>query len=202
MDNEFVVCTKSELVAIADAVRAKSGSSGTLKVSELPQAVSSTGINLDAEMNAQDAKIASQDTLIANIVSALEGKAAGGGGGENQLQTCTIVLNHRMYAVRDICVYSFTVVENGTIQTLTALSDRASGLVETIDNVLCGSSYMLRTQKGARDTAVGDLYCDGVVCEALDDTYETDVSGSHLAQGKWYVFTAPSTPATLTYNVA
>lgn len=53
------------------------------------QSISSGGesINIDAEISTQESTIASQDTLIANIMSALEGKAAGGGSGVSLVTT-------------------------------------------------------------------------------------------------------------------
>lgn len=38
-----------------------------------------TSVSLDAEITAQEEKIAEQDTIIANLMTALEGKAVGGG---------------------------------------------------------------------------------------------------------------------------
>ena len=47
------------------------------KINDLPSATQSE--NLDAEMSAQTTALSEQDTMIASIVTALEGKAAGGG---------------------------------------------------------------------------------------------------------------------------
>lgn len=122
MDNkQYVICEKDDLIAVADALRAKSGSSDTLRVEELPtvvQRLEGGGLNtsdatavaedilldktayangkkitgtfsIDEEIAEQEEKIASQDGLIADIVAALEGKAAGG---NNEVSMVTIHL--------------------------------------------------------------------------------------------------------------
>lgn len=72
-NKEYVICDKTDLVAVADAIREKTGSTDGLTVSGLADAVRGAEVNLDAE-------ITEQENIISLIQAALEGKAASGGG--------------------------------------------------------------------------------------------------------------------------
>ena len=65
---------------IADAIREKTGGTATLIADDFPEAIRtiSTSEDLNAEIAVQEEKLAAQDILISNMMTALEGKAAGG----------------------------------------------------------------------------------------------------------------------------
>lgn len=93
--SELIITEKTNITAIADAVRNKTGSSAGLTLNGIIEGINSisgegTSINLDEEITTQENTITSQDTLIADIVSALEGKAASGGNAEISMVTTTV----------------------------------------------------------------------------------------------------------------
>lgn len=79
--NKYLIQEKT-LVDIANSIRAKTGSTEPIIAEDFPSAIEAIEVgiseNLDEEIATQEAKIASQDELIINIVTALEGKATGG----------------------------------------------------------------------------------------------------------------------------
>jgi hypothetical protein len=78
---------------IANAIRAKTGSTEPIIAEDFPSAIEAipvgSTIDLDAEVTEQETIAASQDTLVGDIMAALEGKAIGSGG-EISLVTTTI----------------------------------------------------------------------------------------------------------------
>lgn len=62
---------------------------------------------IDAAVDNTEAHASSQEALIAQIASALEGKAAGGGSGGGSIETCTVTLNF----VRGNATYLTTLVD-------------------------------------------------------------------------------------------
>ena len=87
-ENIRVIADKEDIVAIADAVREKLGSTVEMSLGEIVTNINKIGtVDLDAEVTAQENIITSQDALIASITSALEGKAAGGSSGVNLVTT-------------------------------------------------------------------------------------------------------------------
>ena len=76
---------------IADAIREKTSGISTLVADDFPEAIRAinTSEDLSAEIAAQEEKLIAQDTLISNMMTALEGKAGGG----NTKTTKTIYLD-------------------------------------------------------------------------------------------------------------
>lgn len=83
---------RSNIVAIANAVRNRTGESGDLTIGEIISGINGIegGENLDAEISSQNAIIAEQDAKIAELAEVLAGKASGSGGGNNTVKV-TIV---------------------------------------------------------------------------------------------------------------
>ena len=71
----------TNLTNIADAIRSKNGTATTYKPSEMANAISqiTTSEDLTSELTEQNTLIATQEATIDDIVSALQGKSAGGG---------------------------------------------------------------------------------------------------------------------------
>lgn len=69
---------------IANAIRAKTGSTEPIVAEDFPSAIEAievgSTIDLDEEVTEQETIAASQDALVGDIMAALEGKAIGGGG--------------------------------------------------------------------------------------------------------------------------
>ena len=79
--------------------------------------------------------IVSQTDLIAQLASALQGKAAGGGGAS--VETCTVVLDGDSSAFRPY-YYSYTTIDaNGNITGAAVEANSATDV--TLNNVVCGS---------------------------------------------------------------
>jgi hypothetical protein len=116
---------------IANAIRAKTGSTEPIIAEDFPSAIEAieagSTIDLDAEVTEQETIAASQDTLVENIMAALEGKAVGGGkttktinidwSGDEEL-TCSIsyISNNEIISIRqDQDVYESIEAEGGII---------------------------------------------------------------------------------------
>lgn len=133
MSDIKVIADKDEIVAIADAVRSKTGSNEKMnRLIGITNAVNEigTGENLDAEINAQAELI---DTLLITL-----DEKAGVGGGE--VNTCTV----RFVDGGDIGYthYHYTKCVNGVISVETVgdpYGTYVSGFDTTIENVICGS---------------------------------------------------------------
>ena len=121
--NDLIITERSNIVAVADSIRNKIGSTEELTIGEMIDCIESFGLNdsgidtsdatataddiligktayandekitgtfsLDAEITTQEEKLSTQDNLIANMMAALEGKAAG----NNSSNTKTIYLD-------------------------------------------------------------------------------------------------------------
>lgn len=102
---ERVICDKADLVAIADNVRACNGESDTYSVLTLNDAVQGLSEDIDEQAD-----------LISQIQTALEGKAAGGGGGTPE--TCTVTLNMLTFGTAQTRYFTVQEVStDGTVQT-------------------------------------------------------------------------------------
>lgn len=92
-----VLVSDTNLSNIADAIRSKNGTTKSYKVAEMATAIggisvgNGTSEDLSSELSTQNSLITTQETTIDSIISALEGKAAGGSDGAT-LETCNIEL--------------------------------------------------------------------------------------------------------------
>ena len=69
-----IICDSYELVAVADAIRTKTNTTSSMTIADMPAKI--TGISGGENL---DNVIEEQDSLISQIQTALQGKAAGGG---------------------------------------------------------------------------------------------------------------------------
>lgn len=76
-----VLVEETSLTNIANAIRNKNGTAAKYKPSEMANAISqiTTSEDLTSELTEQNTLITTQETTIDDIVSALQGKSAGGG---------------------------------------------------------------------------------------------------------------------------
>ena len=115
--SDRVLCDKSDLVEIADAVRSFEGNTGLYRFSELKEKTKNAltqggnsatlladlnavnggteATTVDAAVDNTEAHASSQEALIAQIATALEGKVAGGSGGTSA-EACTVTIVNGM----------------------------------------------------------------------------------------------------------
>ena len=82
--SDYIITERSNIVAIADAVREKNGTTETLTLGEIVEGIN----NIDGKTEIPedyivDEEIAAQDDLIAQIATALEGKSIPGSGSDS-----------------------------------------------------------------------------------------------------------------------
>lgn len=134
----FKQTAAEKLTLLANEVRELSGTTDLLGLDDMTAAVSAA----NDEITIQENTITSQNMLIANIVSALEGKAAGGG---VDIPTSTVTLEDLRWCMSEV---SYTAFEGGNIHTYTVPftddpdSDLQPGL-GTISNVVRNSIVVL-----------------------------------------------------------
>lgn len=106
-ENIKVIADKEDIVAIADKVRTLDGTTSEYELGELVTSIDAANADLD-----------SQSALIAQIQSALEGKASSGGG--TSVETCTVTLTRGNTAndtSSTIESFAYTGFNNGVIQS-------------------------------------------------------------------------------------
>lgn len=118
-----------------------------------------------------DTELATQDSLISQIATALEGKSAGSGGAS--VETCTVQISATGFP---LVGYVATLFDGTEYQASTAYNNNGLGVV-TLENVVCGSAVMVQVS----GTMVGHTVGGGV--EIIG--YITSLAGR--------VFRAPTT---------
>lgn len=105
--SELVIAEKTDLVNIADAVRSNTGRTQQLSLSGITDEINYVGSEID-----------NQASLISQISTALEGKAAGGGdSGGGDVEICTVSFAGDMFAGNGYEIKcAMTVVVDGAIR--------------------------------------------------------------------------------------
>lgn len=170
-ENIKVLCERDDLVAVADNLRALTGTTNALTLEQMATIKGSgTGENLDEEMS-------QQNQLLTELETVIDSKAAGGSGGGN-VKTCTMIIESQ------VIVYSIAVsvldVSTGDIKAV-VVENQEKPYRGVFENVVCGS-VIYGSFSG------GGLHYDVTNCERLHALYsvacaapvEQDAVGSLL----------------------
>lgn len=183
-DKVKILIDKSDLVGMADAIRSVIGSSDEFNIDELTTNVKENigGENLDEVLE-------DQDDIIAQIQTALQGKASGGGGGSVETCTLNITVTHDYGYVEAIV----TVADSDGIHTVSEYIASEDGTVE-ISNIVIGSYVILADQNGS--TWICSTYGAEVVMGYGGSLRAFEVTGDdgHLASITTYSDDMPPDP--------
>ena len=133
-----------KMTALADEIRELSGTSGTMGLDAMANAVHTENVNFESNLS-------TQDNLIAQIQTALQGKAAGGGNGSGGGSIETITVKYNSLPEPDMMIHyidramslqsatvnrgsSFTVAKNTIFVIENCLDDSYDGCQK-----ICGS---------------------------------------------------------------
>ena len=139
---------------------------------------------IENEVSNQEEIISTQDEMIANIVSALEGKAAGGGSG-GSIETCTVYVDNNLSGTmaRGDLIYCFSILDGNTINKVEteqiAFMDGT-----TISNVICGSIGVVNISQAQNESVLS--ISDGDTEEKLSSIrkYDSDYHYFQIPYGR------------------
>lgn len=128
--SDLIITEKANITAVADNIRSITGHTGSLTLGEMATIKNtSQAVNLDEELD-------EQDNLIAQIQTALEGKAAGSGSSGTTTETCTVTIeNNKGFAFN----IAYTDVSN---ETLVPTIAKHSATTITKDYIVAGNTIM------------------------------------------------------------
>lgn len=138
---------------------------------------------IENEVSNQEEIISTQDEMIANIVNALEGKAAGGS--EDSIETCTVYVDNNLSGTmaRGDLIYCFSILDGNTINKVeTAQLAFMDGA--TISNVICGSIGIVNISQTQNESDL--VIMDGDTEEELSRTekYNSDYHYFQIPYGR------------------
>lgn len=112
---------------IADAIREKTGGTETIIADNFPEAIAAIDTQEDL-----DPELTTQDDLITQLTSALEGKA--GVSGSAEVKTCTVTFSIKNASIEN---YAYTKHENGVTSLVKGSTNYNDDII--FENVVCGS---------------------------------------------------------------